>query len=1617
MFGNKNKNNANRQSRSSNRSSSPVKLKEGQVLEGTVINVADYGIFVDVGTDSGLVHSKDITGQYLTKEDVAIRFQNGQKVKVIVLGYNDQGKLQLGIKQLHGRKLQIGEDIEVRCVDVNGYNLVAIATDGSYLNCVIPSYELPQKHGVPLYHYIGTTMTVKITKIKDRDIFCSLIQNLWQTAKISEGDVIRVCVDSYIDEGVRITTVNEGLPGIVFRNEITWLKSDKDIKETDYPKMGEEVDVKVKKFDANNRKLQCSLRDLQPNPWMTADLHEGDVIDVMIVNHDNGGLKCVTNREKLPGRIYRNQITWFVADDNITESDCPKIGSTVKAKVTKFDPVKRKLNFSLRELTPNPWFDMAVGATFNGAVTSGHFGDYQVRLDNGINCQCCDTATLPKGEDRQFIVVEVDPTNRKAEVSHQMIENTRNAATIIETFFSHRGQRHHAFIRGNAILLPQNILYDGEPVSMPFAMACIDFLCEHPERLGDTESVGESPVFISIDMRDIGFRLSPLEPDAIKNSTVAARLVVPTADGAIVEATGHFGHIAKQDLSQDPSATQMSVRFLRFGATGQLDRMTTPRSAALPNGDASKTGNLFNLTDEELAVLPDTDRVLIEALVADCPNADKDNVEKVEEQIEIGFDHLHTSQLQSFLVADPDYFTTNNFWLTTWNNIKGDQFIAIFDEHDVLLQCVVTDNGFSVVKFYHDRLSQEVKDKYRKSAKALFLPAGLLHLHKKYDVPTDYDAAHVWLTLSRRQDIYDRVVKSLGKMVKTGRRAIAKDYITMQKFLEFQQNTEKKRLEGLELTISPSDIRLGSKEGTLSAQGAGLILTNPQCEKFFGEDSDEQSVKVPIEGKQKCLFAMLSHGDFPGEYFLSFSHTPDLNAYNANGIKIEPNANDYHLRIQQKSVGQFIDKGDLLSRLERGQLRQPVAEEGLTFFDQKFNHVEPGNNQPLAIREAVGNQDMFLIQGPPGTGKTSVIVEIIRQLVSRDERVLVCSQAHSAVRNIYDRLRLAAPEINIGFIDEKDTMRPLSSIDHQLFLQHNMQLLDELRQGHNEHALQMCDEFEPEYDKSFRKDFTAKHKYMVKYYHDNIKNAVDAATLVENFEEEIERQSESDNNFYAACHVSSMQVVMGTCIGIGTNSSISRSGSRFDTLIIDEAGKANLAETIVPMMLAKKYVLVGDDNQLPPYTDTEEVEKFKGSVEGQDVDSDRVEDSLSLSLFEYFLHHQNLPKGCSVLLNYQYRMNPSIGNKISSLFYNGELNNGSGTELQNCQMADFPDAVTFFDTGSSDSLKRYNPYEQNSGNGNIYNPAEVKIIVEQILPQLESMKQLDSHLSIGIIAPYSEQVRRIRKALREAHSTLTDCVYTVDNVQGQEYDIVVLSFVRAFKSGLGRKVGFLDNLRRLNVALSRAKKKLIMVGNLATLKRPNAHRYYAGSQKLQPVEVFSRISADARVRHPELNSLDKLKKHGIKPGYVLKDCRIAYKYDKAHYKTVCYFKAKLGDDIVQFALAPNLGLSDGTTCDVRFDTYTLKGTDRPSFSVADPVIVEHDDHSGIVRLADGSEMEVEFNTKYFLFAQMLKGDLRGKALPLYFNGNCASLNYGEYKKRHQKQQNNYKRNNKRYDRY
>ena len=531
----------------------------------------------------------------------------------------------------------------------------------------------------------------------------------------------------------------------------------------------------------------------------------------------------------------------------------------------------------------------------------------------------------------------------------------------------------------------------------------------------------------------------------------------------------------------------------------------------------------------------------------------------------------------------------------------------------------------------------------------------------------------------------------------------------------------------------------------------------------------------------------------------------------------------------------------------------------IEFYDENIKNAADGNNQPIAVKKALGNKQVLLIQGPPGTGKTTVIIEIIRQLAKEGKKVLVCSQTHAAVRNIIDKLSSYKDELSFISIENDGEEEAWGSgfniEEYKSFLANNRNLIQLLND--NEEVDSDFIQHTYLYNSRNGKKYISYHNYIVDYY----KQSKELYRNADDILSHLLSESELSGYLLDSYRYQIQDVILGTCIGIGMNRNVRE--MHFDTVIIDEAAKANLAESLVPMKLGDRFILVGDDKQLPPYMDRQMISDFvndnnsKSSTEDKITDTEVV-DAISKSLFELYHDKMEADSDSVVMLNYQYRMHPEIGNFISDVFYDGMVNMGENTVSQFISLPEpYSDPIHFVDTEL-----RPDHWERRSGQSFI-NVCEANLINQEILPLIDQAG-LPKDVSIAIITPYSAQREYLKNLLRGSRHY--NSIYTIDSIQGMEFDIVIFSFVRAFSAKYNKVVGFLDDMRRLNVSLSRAKKKLILVGNKPTLTRPEAHRGGV-TTTINPVMVFEKLSQSyiqydnpnkARLFHDKYNEGDKI---------------------------------------------------------------------------------------------------------------------------------------------------------------
>jgi ATP-dependent RNA/DNA helicase IGHMBP2 len=453
------------------------------------------------------------------------------------------------------------------------------------------------------------------------------------------------------------------------------------------------------------------------------------------------------------------------------------------------------------------------------------------------------------------------------------------------------------------------------------------------------------------------------------------------------------------------------------------------------------------------------------------------------------------------------------------------------------------------------------------------------------------------------------------------------------------------------------------------------------------------------------------------------------------------------------------------------RLRDVILGEKIAVFSKKDEYVVPEKldpSQKKAWEKAVYAQDAAVIHGPPGTGKTTTIVEIVKTLVEKGERVLVCASSNAAVDVLTERIaNRGIPVVRLGNPSKITEQNLQYCLDRQVTSHPQFGLVKELKKRAEE-FFRMANKYKRNFDREEREQ----RKAILK----------EARNL--------RGQADDQLQFLQQNVLVKNQVVTCTPV-VSMHREIGK--EKFDTLIFDEAGQTLEPMCWIPMQKVKKVILAGDHLQLPPTVKSEDAAK-KG---------------LSISLLEKLMPLESI----SEMLAIQYRMNSKIMQFPSQWFYENKLE--AHNSVKDHQLDDA--IVQFIDTAGTG-------YEEELVGApfGIRNKQEADLV----LTVLRIVTEEHKNASIGIISPYKLQIQYLREQLIEHQLNSKNIqVQTVDGFQGQEKDIILISLVR---SNGKQEIGFLKDLRRMNVAITRARKKLIVVGDSATL---SASKFYSGFQE------------------------------------------------------------------------------------------------------------------------------------------------------------------------------------------
>ncbi len=558
----------------------------------------------------------------------------------------------------------------------------------------------------------------------------------------------------------------------------------------------------------------------------------------------------------------------------------------------------------------------------------------------------------------------------------------------------------------------------------------------------------------------------------------------------------------------------------------------------------------------------------------------------------------------------------------------------------------------------------------------------------------------------------------------------------------------------------------------------------------------------------------------------------------------------------------------------------------LTYFQDWLS-----DDKKEAVLKAVASNELFLIQGPPGTGKTSVITEIILQILRKEPeaRILLTSQSNVAVDHALTQIAEAAegapPEMvrlgrseKIGRGGESWTLEERARSWRKEVLERCGPELENLRLEERKardgvkalatasdmetagaveewiteakEIAELLQEYEQEHSSlgaeasTVARDAIAE---MVEQTRAELKEQLDS--LSELLPEPIETQGMNEQEILAQVIKAaaapnqagsdladpasqelqriqelrktltdwtkvvgltqdfqeligrSSRVVAATCLFSGKRSGGAQLGEAgFDWTIVDEAGRATIPEVLIPIVQSERVILVGDERQLPPMVDHMMAKEFGGSTE---------EPSLDTSLFQTLVE-QVEESGGELLasLRTQYRMCPAIGNLISLVFYDGKLDNGEQTRPRRFAFDWMPAPVTWLSTSSA-----LNRSETRVGES-FANSTETEVVVELLEKLDEKGQERRRRASVAVISGYSAQVEllstRIDPENNNRWRNVQIEIATVDSFQGRECDVVIYSTVR---SNSEKRIGFLRDRRRINVALSRARELLVIVGD------------------------------------------------------------------------------------------------------------------------------------------------------------------------------------------------------------
>ena len=530
--------------------------------------------------------------------------------------------------------------------------------------------------------------------------------------------------------------------------------------------------------------------------------------------------------------------------------------------------------------------------------------------------------------------------------------------------------------------------------------------------------------------------------------------------------------------------------------------------------------------------------------------------------------------------------------------------------------------------------------------------------------------------------------------------------------------------------------------------------------KIFQADPDTGAIINIING----IVSLVSDKKIEISYS---SETPFPWMEQEDGIGVHVSFNKYTYRIMEKALDDIYRAcGNRLTKLRDIMLGKQKA--GYMPCRRYANNwLNPA--QQAAVNHILSSHDVAIIHGPPGTGKTTTLVEAIIETLKTERQVMVCAYTNIAVDVIAEKLMERS--INVVRIGN-----PAKVTDDLLNITYETQYYEHPYYTDILSSKEKIKKLQSECSKIAKKNPKKKRELLSKI--------TDYKYYISSMESHIKSDILNRNAVIATTMIGSSFKILN--------------GMSFSTIFIDEAVQALEPACWVPITKAHRVVFAGDHHQLPPT-----IKSFEAAKLG-----------LSHTLFEKIIERK--PE-CSTMLTTQYRMHESIMNFSSKWFYKGRLSAADCVRHEKLFKDDIP--VEWINTSICEFSE-----EKQSQSTSIVNEQEAEWTLKTLIAYIERIgkdRVIEQRITFGIISPYSAQVRLFREKinqyniLKELISRKLITIKTIDGFQGQERDVIAISLVRSNEMA---NIGFLADYRRLNVAITRAKKKLFLVGDAFTLR-------------------------------------------------------------------------------------------------------------------------------------------------------------------------------------------------------